>query len=131
MKKLYFKRYLYFWLYALFCIGVPIILIAEEYELISKAKEKTFNISIWGMISFLLIIFFLRKQVKIMIGKLEPSKLRTFLENIGGVIPIILIYLILHVMKPHIHRLEVIAFVSIFSYVISVFFLTKHTEYEL
>lgn len=116
-------RYISYWSYFLTSIGVPIILIGSQFDLIKKP-----SVSVYGIIAILMFTFFMRKEIKKSLADMEQSKLKTIFENIMRLFPLILMWVVLRFMETHIIKVRFILFWSTISLGVSVLFDVWHTS---
>lgn len=91
--KLNVFRYLSYWLYVLCTIGIPVGLIAWQFDIFRKPNGV--QLTAYGVILVIIVAFICRGHIKQAIEDMETSILRTVIINIGKLIPWIACWIIL------------------------------------
>lgn len=133
IKKYNRLRFLFYWLYAFFAIGVPIILISQKYKVFESVNNAPTSLKIagGGMMIIVAIFFFLNGQIKEMIDHMEESAIKTAVIQIKRCLPILVIYFILRFAEVHMGNLKFIALWSFISNIIGSVFNVFHTRYKV
>lgn len=84
-KKLNIYRYLSYWLYVLCTIGIPVGLIAWQFEIFRRPGG--LQLTAYGVILVLIIVFICRGHIKRAIADMEICVTRTVIINIGKLLP--------------------------------------------
>lgn len=90
MKKLYFFRYLYYWLYVFFSIGIVILLVSNKYALV--VKNSPYRFTGMGIILVIILLFYLRNQFKVMIDHMNEGYVKLICREVLRVSPILVLY---------------------------------------
>lgn len=125
-KSKNFLRFASYWLYVFFAIGIPIIIIAEQYELIEKAKSTT--LTGWGIIVAIIAVFFARKQIIRAIADMPKGITRGALQGLVSLIPLVLLNFVLLVAKKQLGTIQFIVLCSTISNLIACVFNAVHDK---
>lgn len=109
-KKIKFLRYFTYWLYVLLYIGIPITLIAWQFKLFDKPGK--IQITGYGIIAIIVVIFLTKGLITKAISELNNGILRTFLQNIMHIIPLIAFWLALVFLETLLVKVKFILFWS-------------------
>ena len=93
-------RYLTYWLYVFLALGVPVILIAEKYEIFRRVGAA--KLTVWGILILLIALFFLRGQIKRVITGMDDGLVKGIILGIWGLIPMAVLYLALVICRKQI-----------------------------
>lgn len=127
MKKLNFWRFFYFWLYALLAVGVPIILVAEKYDLVAKTSK--YRVTGMGIIMCIALVFYFKKQLKEFIENLTAGPAKTYLKETLRVAPILILYFALQFAEVQMHNFKFIVLWSFISNLAATGFRVGHLHY--
>ncbi len=86
------KRYLFFWLYTIFAVGIPVILIAEVYGFLEK-NTSAYTYGAGLIIIAVLLLFYFRKHLGKYVDNMESSLTKHFIIATRELMPLIIIYL--------------------------------------
>lgn len=106
-------RYLTYWLYVFLALGVPVILIAEKYEIFRRVGAA--KLTVWGILILLIALFFLRGQIKRVITGMDDGLVKGIILGIWGLIPMAVLYLALVICRKQIDSFLFIALWSLIS----------------
>lgn len=106
MKKTRFLRYLSYWLYVLATIGIPIALIAWQFDLFKKPGP--LQITGYGIVAAIIIIFVVRGHIKRAIMDMQKGVVRTILLNFMRLVPYIIFLFVLVFLEDHIKKVSFI-----------------------
>lgn len=133
IKKYQRLRFLFYWVYVFFAIGIPIILIAQKYDVFKSVSNAPTSVKLagGGMMIAISIFFFFNGQIKEMIANMEESPIKTTVIQIKRVFPILLIYLVLRVAEVHMGNLKFIALWSFISNLVGSIFNVYHMKFKV
>ena len=133
LRKYQTLRFLYYWIYVYFAIGVPSILISIKYDVFETVSNTPTSVKVagGGMMIIIIAFFFLRGQLNEMIREMEPSPIKTTVIQIKRCMPIAIIYIILRFAKVHIDNLMFITLWSFVSNLIGSVFNVLHMRYKV
>lgn len=129
MKKLKFYKFINFWLYVFFSLGIPILLIADKYSL--YITDTKFYVLAVGLVCVYLIIKFFWKHLLRMISYMDPGYIRSVCEEFVRVLPIFMVYIILRIAKIHIDNVIFIVMWSFISNLIGAIFSVNYMRLRL
>lgn len=124
-KKLYTLRYLSYWLYILCTIGIPVALVAWQYDIFKKPSGV--QLTAYGVILAIIVIFICRGHIKRAIADMEVSITRTILMNAGRLLPWAACWFIMTFMSDTAAEVQFILFWSIIGNFIAMFIDIWHT----
>ena len=110
--KLYTLRYLSYWLYVILTIGIPVGLIAWQYQLFTH-KPGGLQLTAWGIITVIVLFFICQGHMKRAIAEMETSITKTIIQNVFRLIPWLAFWIILTFLEDHVIRIRFILFWSI------------------
>lgn len=133
IKKYQRLRFLFYWIYVFFAIGVPSILISIKYDVFESVNSTPAHIKLagGGMMIIIVLFFFLRGQLNEMIGAMEESPIKTTVIQIKRCMPILVLYLILRFAKLHIDNLMFITLWSFISNLVGSVFNVYHMRFKV
>lgn len=94
MKKRRFIQYLYFWLYTIFALIVPLCLIIDRYGFVDKETPSGYKWSAGLIISIFIAIFYFRKHLARAIDNMCPCLVKYIFTGIKELAPLIAVYII-------------------------------------
>lgn len=124
-KKLYTLRYLSYWLYVLCTIGIPVGLIAWQYQIFKKIGG--LQITAYGIILIVVVLFICRGHIKRAIIEMETSIIKTVLLNISKLLPWAACWFIMSFLSGSASKVQFILFWSIIGNFIAMFIDIWHT----
>ena len=124
-KKLKICRYLSYWLYVIFTIGIPIALVAWQFDIFKKPGPV--QITGYGIIAIIIAFFIFWKHIKRAISEMEQGLAKTILHNLLMVVPFLLVWIAMTFMEDHIVRIRFIIFWTMIGLFVSAFFDLWHT----
>lgn len=132
-RKYQALRFIYYWIYVFFSIGIPSILISLKYDVFETVSNTPTSVKVagGGMMILIILFFFTRGQLNEMIKEMEPSPIKTTVIQIKRCMPIAIIYVILRFAKVHIDNLMFITLWSFVSNLIGSVFNVLHTKYKV
>lgn len=132
-RKYQALRFLYYWIYVFFSIGIPSILISLKYDVFETVSNTPTSVKVagGGMMIIIIAFFFLRGQLNEMIKEMEPSPIKTTVIQVKRCMPILVIYLILKFAKIHIDNLMFITLWSFVSNLLGSIFNVLHMRYKV
>jgi hypothetical protein len=86
-------QYCLFWLYTLFALGIPIILIIDTYGLFEQ-DNGGIKIMTGGILIGVLLLFYFRKHIKEAVNNMEEGFLKYTFIAIRELMPLIIIYVV-------------------------------------
>lgn len=133
LRKYQTLRFLYYWIYVFFSIGIPSILISLKYDVFETVSNTPTSVKVagGGMMIIIILFFFLRGQLNEMIGAMEESPVKTSVIQVKRCMPIAIIYIILRFAKVHIDNLMFITLWSFVSNLIGSVFNVLHMRYKV
>ncbi|MBY6274248.1 MAG: hypothetical protein CW346_19040 [Bacillaceae bacterium] len=133
LRKYQTLRFLYYWIYVFFSIGIPSILISLKYDVFESVSATPAHVKLagGGMMIIIIAFFFLRGQLNEMIKEMEPSPIKTTVIQVKRCMPILVIYLILKFAKIHIDNLMFITLWSFVSNLLGSIFNVLHMRYKV
>lgn len=126
MKELRIKYVNNLILYMLFALIVPILLIANKYELWKKTD--IYKLTIMGMVVLIIILFFSGRQLIKFISTLEESKQKFITLEIIRIAPLILLFFAIQYAKVQMANFEYIVLWAFFSNLVASVFSVKLKE---
>lgn len=132
-RKYQALRFIYYWIYVFFSIGIPSILISLRYDVFKTVSNTPTSVKVagGGMMIIIIAFFFLRGQLNEMIKEMEPSPIKTTVIQIKRCMPIAIIYIILRFAKVHIDNLMFITLWSFISNLIGSVFNVYHMRFKV
>ena len=124
-KKLHFLRYLSYWLYVICTIGIPVGLIAWQFQIFHKPGP--ISLTAYGIIAVLVAAFIFRGHLKRAIAELEPCITKTVIINVGKLVPWIAFWFILTFVTGSIEKIKFILFWAIIGNFFAMFLDIWHT----
>lgn len=133
LRKYQTLRFLYYWIYVFFSIGIPSILISLKYDVFETVSNTPTSVKVagGGMMILIILFFFTRGQLNEMIREMEPSPIKTTVIQIKRCMPIAIIYVILRFAKVHIDNLIFITLWSFVSNLVGSVFNVLHMKYKV
>lgn len=128
-KKLNIYRYLSYWLYVLCTIGIPVSLIAWQFDIFKKPGGT--QITAYGIILVIILVFICRGHIKRAVADMEISITRTVIINIGKLVPWLACWVILMLASNAATitaRIQFVLFWTIIGNLIAMVFDIWHTE---
>lgn len=125
MKNTRILRYLSYWIYVILTIGIPIALIAWQFELFKKPG--VLQITGYGIIAIIVAVFLLKDLIKKTIADMEKGVLRTILQNVLHLAPYVAFWILLTFLEDHIAKVRFILLWSVISNFIAMFIDIWHT----
>lgn len=117
------KVIIYYILFVIFALGVPIYLISTRYQVFDKIQTPEVQLLGGFMIIAIVVFFFFRGQVKDMIEEMDSSKLKSIIKRLSSVSILLLLLFVVKIAKVHAGNAEFILTWSLISNIIaSVFF---------
>lgn len=126
MKKYTFLRYFSYWLYVLVSIAVPVGLIAWQFDLFKKPGP--LQITGYGIIAIIIVVFVFKGMLKRAVADMEKTWVRTVIQNILRLFPIVAFWLVLMFLESYIAKIRFILFFVIIGYVAAAFIDVWHTN---
>lgn len=127
MKKYNTLRFLFYWFYTFFAIGIPIILVSEKYALVvAKSQYKATGM---GIIMAVVVLFYFRSQLKDMVENMDEGNAKTLCKESLRVFPILLLYFALQFAEVQMSNFKFIVLWSFVSNIIGVLFQMQHYKY--
>lgn len=133
LRKYQTLRFIHYWIYVFFSIGIPSILISLKYDVFETVSNTPTSVKVagGGMMILIILFFFTRGQLNEMIKEMEPSPIKTTIVQIKRCMPIAIIYIILRFAKVHIDNLMFITLWSFVSNLIGSVFNVLHMKYKV
>ena len=125
--KLYTLRYLSYWLYLFLTIGIPVGLISWQYKLF-VAPPKALQLTAWGAISVIIILFTLKGHLKRAVMEMETSLMKTVILNVFRLLPWVAFWVILTFLESHVVKVRFILLWSIIGNIGASFIDLWHTS---
>lgn len=119
-------RYVTYWLYVLLCLGVPIGLLAWQFDLFKTPG--VMQLTAYGIITVIVAVFILRGQLRKLVDDMEKGVPRTIVQNLLKLAPFIIFWLILLFLEDHIMKVRTILFWSLIGYLAAAFVDVWHTK---
>lgn len=131
VKQLRLYSLLHWLSYAFFSLIVPIILISAKYDLF--ARTGLYKATAMGIISVIIILFFLREQFKKFIEHMEDTKFKFAVKGAIRVFPLLLLLIAIQFAQVQFEKFFFIVTWSFVSNIISIVFEVYHEAfaYEL
>lgn len=129
MKKYNLLRFLFYWLYTFFAIGIPIILVAEKYALVVATSK--YKVTGMGIIISIVLLFYFRNEIKKMIENMDDGSAKVFCKETLRIFPILLLYFSLLFAEVHMRNFKFIVLWSFVSNIIASIFEVFHVKYLL
>lgn len=107
-KKLNVFRYLTYWTHLLFTVGLPIILVAWQFEIFKKPGAT--RVTGLAIVATILAFFILGKHLKKAISDLEPGVAKTVLHNLTMLLPLFIFWVILTFLEVYLSKVKFILF---------------------
>lgn len=125
LKRTIALRYISYWLYVLATIGVPIGLLAWQFDLFKKPGA--LQITGYGIIAIITLIFIIRGHIKRAIADMEKGIVRTILQNIMHIAPYIVFWVVLTFLDDFVIKIRFVLFWSIIGNLVAMFLDIWHT----
>lgn len=125
MKKTLALRYISYWLYVLATIGIPIGLLAWQFDLFKKPG--VLQITGYGIIAVIVVIFILKGHIKRAIADMEKGIVRTILQNVMRIAPYVVFWFVLTFLEEYVIKVRFILFWSIIGNTAAMFLDIWHT----
>lgn len=119
-------QYLYFWLYTIFALFIPIYLIIERYGFIDSQTPVGYKIASGVIIGGIVGLFYFRKHLGQFIDNLPSSTFKWVLVSIKELSPLIIVYVAFIAVNLQMENLIFIVKWSIISNAVGLAFRTLH-----
>jgi len=127
MKQMYMYRTLNWMAFAFFALIVPILLISYKYDLYTKVGE--YKPEAAGMIVVIIILFFLREEIKKMLDGMDDGKIKAAVKGVLRVFPLFLLLIALQFAIVGIYKIIFVVQWSLISSLISIVFEVYHEHF--
>ena len=124
-KKLKITRYLSYWLYVLFTIGIPIALVAWQFGLFKEPQPR--QLTGWAIILVIIACFIFGKHIKRAIADMELGVPKTILRDVTMITPFLALWIVLTFMEAYVSQLRFIIFWTMLGLLLSSFLDLWHT----
>lgn len=133
IKKYQRLRFLFYWTYTYFAIGIPSLLIAQKYDVFKSVSNASTTVKLagGGMMIIIVVFFFFHGQINEMIDHMDESPIKTTVIQVKRCMPILVIYFVLRFAEIHMANLKFIALWSFISNVIGSVFNVYHMRYKV
>lgn len=121
-------QYLYFWLYTIFALFVPIALIVERYGFLDNETPSSYKIATGVVLSLVVSIFYFRKHIGGFIENLPSSIVKYILIGVRELAPLITIYIVFLFVNYQMESLVYIMKYSCISNAVALGFRTLHLK---
>lgn len=126
LKKCTIQRYISYWLYVVLSLAIPIGLIAWRFDLFKKPGP--LQITGYGIIAIIIAFFIFKGHLKRAVDDMEHTWVRTVIQNIIKLIPLVVFWAILMFMESFLDKIKFILFFTIIGYILAAFVDVWHTE---
>ena len=106
LKKLQVFRYLSYWSYVICTIGIPLALIAWQFDIFRKPGPV--QLTGWGCIAVIIVAFICGKHILATLRDMEKGLARTILQNAVMLVPFLAVWIMLTFMEQYIIRIRFI-----------------------
>ena len=91
------QRYTAFWLYTIFALVIPCVLVLERFNFFSHPTK--YNLGIGAVIIICFVAFYFRHHLASWIEELDPCLLKYFLQAVKELAPLLIAYAIFAFLK--------------------------------
>jgi hypothetical protein len=119
-------RYLIFWLYTLFALGIPCILVVERYGLFKDAGARQWGFGL--IVVLILCLFYFRKHVSLAIENMPSCTFKYICVGIRELSPLIIMYVAFLFVKLSMDNITFIMLWSCISNAFALLFRTFHLK---
>lgn len=124
-KKLQIFRYLSYWAYVFCTIGIPMSLIAWQFDLLRKPGPT--QLTGYGVLAIIVLMLLCGKHIKRAIAEMEICITKTVLQNMTSIIPFASVWIVLTFLARFISQVRLIALMSTVGLIFASFLDVWHT----